>query len=119
MPFLRINCHRKPRGAQIIHHVFFATGLKGVLISTPLKPQTKIGEDSILLPQQERASINTVNPTMYPPRYEMRMMVQELCRLYEPKVNKLKGGYCAMENLIFKSWLNDIKAHVEDQNLWK
>ena len=47
----------------------------------------------------------------------MKMVVQEFCKLHKPKINKLKGGYSAMANLIFQSWLKDIKVHVEDQNL--
>ena len=35
----------------------------------------------------------------------------------EPKINKLKGGYSATANLIFQSWLKDIRVHVEDHNL--
>ena len=35
----------------------------------------------------------------------------------EPKINKLKGGYSATANLIFQSWLKDIRVHVEDRNL--
>ena len=55
--------------------------------------------------------------TIYPPGYEMKMMAQELCKLWEPKIKKLKGGYSAITNLIFQSWLKDIKIHVEDWNL--
>ena len=47
----------------------------------------------------------------------MRMMVQEFHKLCKPKINKLKGGYSAMANPIFQSWLKDIRAYVEDQNL--
>ena len=45
------------------------------------------------------------------------MAAQELCKLQEPKISKLKGGYSAVANLKFQSWLKDIKVHVEDQNL--
>ena len=45
------------------------------------------------------------------------MAVQEFCKLHKPKINKLKGGYSAMANLIFQSWLMDIRVHVEDWNL--
>ena len=31
-------------------------------------------------------------------------------------MNKPKGGYSATVNLIFQSWLKDIKVHVEDWN---
>ena len=54
---------------------------------------------------------------MYPPGYGMKVAVQEFCKLREPKINKLKGGYSATANLIFQSWLKDINAHVEDWNL--
>ena len=43
--------------------------------------------------------------------------MQEFCKLHEPKINKLKGGYSATSNLIFQLWLKDIRVHVEDQNL--
>ena len=43
--------------------------------------------------------------------------MQEFRKLREPKINKLKGVYSATANLIFQSWLKDINAHVEDQNL--
>ena len=45
------------------------------------------------------------------------MAAQEFCKLCELKINKLKGGYSAKVNLIFQSWLKDIKVHVEDWNL--
>ena len=45
------------------------------------------------------------------------MAAQEFCKLYKPKINKLKGGYSATANLIFQSWLKDIRVHVEDRNL--
>ena len=37
--------------------------------------------------------------------------------MHEPKISKLKGCYSATANLIFQSWLKDIRVHVEDQNL--
>ena len=58
-----------------------------------------------------------MDTTMCPPRYEMRMDVQEFCKMHEPKINKLKGEYSATANLIFQSWLKDIWVHVEDCNL--
>ena len=47
----------------------------------------------------------------------MQMAVQEFHKMCELKINKLKGGYSAMANLIFQLWLKDIRVHVEDQNL--
>ena len=47
----------------------------------------------------------------------MKAAAQEFCKLCEPKINKLNGGYSATANLIFQSWLKDIKVHVEDWNL--
>ena len=47
----------------------------------------------------------------------MEVAVQEFCKLHEPKINKLKGGYSATANLIFQSWMKDINVHVKDQNL--
>ena len=45
------------------------------------------------------------------------MAMQEFCKMCEPKINKLKGGYSAIANLIFQSWLKDIQVHIEDCNL--
>ena len=58
-----------------------------------------------------------VNSDVYPPGYDMKVAAQEFCKLHEPKINKLKGGYSATANLIFQSWLKDINIHVEDRNL--
>ena len=35
----------------------------------------------------------------------------------KPKINKCKGGYSAIANLIVQLLLKDIKVHVEDWNL--
>ena len=47
----------------------------------------------------------------------MQMAACKFCKLHEPKINKLKGGYSATVNLIFQSWLKNIRVHVEDRNL--
>ena len=47
----------------------------------------------------------------------MEMTVQEFHKLHETKLNKLKRWTLSMANLIFQSWLKDIKIHVEDWNL--
>ena len=49
------------------HHVCSANDQKGGLMSTPIKPPAKIREDNTLLPQQGRASENTINHTIYLP----------------------------------------------------
>ena len=66
-------------GSQYPHHVHFASGQKGGLISIPLKSSIKVGEDNTLLLQQRRARESLVNPgyKMYPPGYKMQMVVQE------------------------------------------
>ena len=94
-------------------HVCFVSSQKGGLTSTPLKSSVKVGEDNILLPQQRKARESLMNTTACPPRYEMWMATQEFCKMHEPKINKLKGGYSATANLIFQSWLKDIWVHVE------
>ena len=58
-----------------------------------------------------------MSSAMCPPRYKMQMVTQEFCKMCESKTNKLKGGYSATANLIFQSWLKDVRVHVEDQNL--
>ena len=98
-------------------HVHFAGSEKGGFTSTPLKATAKVGEDYTLLPQQMQARQNLLSSTVSPPKHSMQMAVREFCKLREPKINKLKGGYSAMANLIFQSWLKDISVHVEDRNL--
>ena len=88
-----------------LQHVHFTSDPQGGFTSTPRRHHE---EDRI------RARIN---PDTYPPRYEMKVVVQEFCKLCIPNINKLKGGYSATANLIFQSWLKDINIHVEDQNL--
>ena len=104
-------------GSHHPHHVHFASGQKGGLTSKPLKSSVKVWEDNTLLPQQRRARQSLKNAAMCPPRYEMLMAMQEFCKMHESKFNKLKGGYSATANLIFQSWLKDIRVHVEDCNL--
>ena len=70
-----------------------------------------------MLPQQKQARQNLLASTVSQPEYSMQMAVCEFCKLCEPKINELKGGYSATVNLIFQSWLKDIRVHVEDRNL--
>ena len=84
-------------------HVYFASNPEVGFTSTPRK---------YLKEQRPR-----LNPATYQLRYEIKMAAQEFCRLCKPKINKPKGGYSATANLIFQSWLKDIKVHVEDWNL--
>ena len=98
-------------------HVCFAGSEKGGFTSTCLKSAANVGEDYTLLPQQKQARQNLLSSTLSPPSYDMQMAVHEFCKLREPTINKLKGGYSATANLIFQSWLKDIRLHVEYRNL--
>ena len=99
------------------HHVRFVGSDKGGFTSTPLKSAAKVGEDYTLLPQQKQARENLLVNTVSPPKYSMQMAAWEFRKFCEPKINKLRGGYSATANLIFQSWLKDIRVHVEDRNL--
>ena len=83
------------------HHVHFASDPQGGFTSTPRK-----------WPEEHR-SIARFNPATYAPRYEMKMAAQDFHKLHEPEITKLKDGYSATANLIFQSWLKDIKVHIE------
>ena len=104
-------------GSNHPHHVHFAGSEEGGFTSTPLKSSAKVGENYTLLPQQEQARQNLLSSTVSPPKHSMQMAAHEFCKLCEPKINQLKGGYSATANLIFQSWLKDIRVHVEDRNL--
>ena len=99
-------------------HVCFAGSEKGGFTSTPLKSAARVGEDYTLLPQQEQARENLLANKVSPPKYSMQMAAwRGNSASSKPKINKLKGGYSATANLIFQSWLKDIRVHVEDRNL--
>ena len=104
-------------GSNHPHHVHFACSDKGVFTSTPLKSAARVGEDYTLLPQQKQVRQNLLSSTVSQPIHDMQMAAHEFCKLHEPKINKLKGGYSATANPIFQSWMKDIRVHVEDRNL--
>ena len=83
----------------------FTSNPQGGFTSTPLRH-----------PEEGRTKAR-VSTEVYPPGYDMKVVVQEFCKLCEPKINKLKGGYSATANLIFQSWLKDINVCVQDWNL--
>ena len=70
-----------------------------------------------MLPQQKQARQSLLTSMVSPPKHSMQMAACKFCKLHKPKINKLKGGYSATTNLIFQSWLKDIRVHVEDRNL--
>ena len=98
-------------------HVHFAGSEKGGFTSTPLKSAARVGEDYTLLPQQKQARQNLLSSTVSQPVHDMKLAACKFCKLHKLKINKLKGGYSAMANLIFQSWLKDVRVHVEDRNL--
>ena len=42
---------------------------------------------------------------------------KEFRRMCEPKITKLKGGYSADAELMFRSWKSDILVHINDREL--
>ena len=93
------NVHQHPQ------HVHFTSNHQREFTSTPLRH-----------PEEDRMRAR-VNSEVYPPGYDMKLVVQEFHKLCKPKINKLEGGYSATANLIFQSWLKDINIYVEDWNL--
>ena len=89
-------------GSNHPHHVDLAVSEKGGFTSTPLKAAVKVGEDYSLLPQQKQARQSLLSSMVSPPGYDMQMAAHEFCKLCEPKINKLRGGYSATANLIFQ-----------------
>ena len=49
--------------------------------------------------------------------HSLQLAAEEFRKIYEPKRQKLKGGYSANAMLIFNSWLKDIKMCVKERNL--
>ena len=70
-----------------------------------------------MLPQQKQARQNLLSSTVSQPIHDMQMAECKFHKLHEPKINKLMGGYSATANLIFQSWLKDIRVHAEDRNV--
>ena len=42
---------------------------------------------------------------------------KEFWRMWEPKITKLRGGYSADAELVFRSWWADILANIQDREL--
>ena len=42
---------------------------------------------------------------------------KEFCRMCKPKITKLRGGYSADAELMFRSWKSDILVHINDREL--
>ena len=42
---------------------------------------------------------------------------ENLEKMQEPKISKLKGGYTSSAGLVFQFWLKDIHVHVQDRRL--
>ena len=76
---------------QHLHHVHFASDPQGRFTSTPIRH-----------PEEDRSKAR-ISPEVYPPRYGMKVAAQEFWKLCKPKINKLKGGYSATANLIFRN----------------
>ena len=48
---------------------------------------------------------------------EVKIMAEELCKIKEPKINILEGGYSANAPFTFNTWMRDIDMLVQDQSL--
>ena len=85
---LKMSWWKKPHGHHTISHTMcICFRPSGGFTFTPRK-----------LPEEQRSRA-IFNPTAYPPSYEMKMEVQEFCKLCKPKIYKMKGGYLATANL--------------------
>ena len=42
---------------------------------------------------------------------------KEFCHMHKPKITKLKGGYLADVELVFRSWCADNLVHIQDHEL--
>ena len=42
---------------------------------------------------------------------------KEFCRMHEPKITKLRGGYSADTELMFRSWKSDVLAYINNREL--
>ena len=42
---------------------------------------------------------------------------KEFCRMWDPKITKLRGGYSTDAELMFQSWKSDILANIHDREL--
>ena len=84
------------------HHVHFASDPQG---------DSHLPPEHILRSEDPKPAF--ILPHIHPDT-KWRLQWQEFCK---PKINKLKGGYSAMANLIFQLWLTDIKVYVDNWNL--
>ena len=47
----------------------------------------------------------------------LQLAATKFCKIWEPKITKLKGGYSSNVSLILQSWLKDIQVHVSERRL--
>ena len=65
-----------------------------------------------------RKSLSAVKHSMTEAvEHSLPVVAQELKKIHEPKISKLKGSYLANVALIFHSWFKDIDMCVQDCNL--
>ena len=86
-----------------LRHVKFVNMVQGGLTSIPWRSQQEV-----TLPSKSIFH-NNLEVT------GLHMAMQELKKMWEPKISKLKGGCTSSAGLVLQSWLQDIHVPVEDR----
>ena len=85
-------------------HVKYVDTMKGAFTSNPHKQQ-----EEVALPPRPVSESHLEETGLHTAAGEFRKM-------WEPKINKVKGGYISSAGLVFQSWL-DIHVNVQDRRL--
>ena len=87
-----------------VKHVHFA--------STPIRPE--ISNINLTTPPHASKEETIAELVLH---NTMQMLASEFKRMHEPKIQKFRSGTSSGTLLMFKSWMQDIKCAIKDQNL--
>ena len=80
--------------------------------STPIRPE--ISNINLTTPPRAHKEETIAESVLH---NTMQMLASEFKRMREPKIQKFRGGTSSGTLLMFKSWMQDIKCAIKDQNL--
>ena len=93
-----------PKFTSTLHHIASAIPSDKTFDVIPMAPLASSSKDvATIVPEVSAAAAAQAS--------------KEFCRMLEPKITKLKGGYSADAELVFHSWRSDILANITDREL--
>ena len=98
------NISAIPKYTSMPHHAANAVPSDRTFDVSPMAPLVQDSKDAATIAAEVSAAATV-------------QALKEFRRMREPKITKLRGGYSADAELMFRSWRSDILAHITDQEL--